>query len=125
MVRVAPARPQLLSTTHQALASDLRPHEGRRGVSRVSNSTVVELVRVLDTLDLMEPPRGSWPRFLTTTSASLRLGRPHRRPGYIPGFRYHGGTVKFLLNRGGFTPSPALLNRNFENLAVRTLEEGT
>jgi hypothetical protein len=36
--------------------------------------------------------------------------------GYIPGIQYEFGLVKFLLNRGGTIPSPALLNRNHERL---------
>jgi hypothetical protein len=38
--------------------------------------------------------------------------------GYIGGLQYEGGVVKFLLNRGGFIPSPALLNRNRERLVA-------
>src|SRR5271155_3183056 len=47
--------------------------------------------------------------------------------GYIPGLQYEGGMVKFLLNRGGFIPSPALLNRNRERLVaeLEALEERT
>ena len=47
--------------------------------------------------------------------------------GYIPGLQYEGGVVKFLLNRGGTIPSPALLNRNRERLVaeLEALEEGT
>jgi len=36
--------------------------------------------------------------------------------GYIPGIQYEFGLVKFLLNRGGTIPSPALLRRNHERL---------
>src|SRR5271169_4515612 len=44
--------------------------------------------------------------------------------GYIPGIQYEFGLVKFLLNRGGTIPSPALLNRNRERLVteLETLE---
>ena len=47
--------------------------------------------------------------------------------GYIPGLQYEGGMIKFLLNRGGFVPSPALLNRNHERLVaeLEALEEST
>ena len=47
--------------------------------------------------------------------------------GYIPGLQYEGGVVKFLLNRGGTIPSPALLNRNHERLVaeLEALEEST
>jgi hypothetical protein len=47
--------------------------------------------------------------------------------GYIPGLQYEGGLVKFLLNRGGFIPSPALLNRNHERLVseLEALEAST
>ena len=47
--------------------------------------------------------------------------------GYIPGIQYEGGMVKFLLNRGGTIPSPALLNRNHERLVaeLEALEEST
>ena len=38
--------------------------------------------------------------------------------GYIPGIQYEFGLVKFLLNRGGTIPSPALLNRNHERLVA-------
>jgi hypothetical protein len=38
--------------------------------------------------------------------------------GYIPGLMYEGGVVKFLLGRGGFIPSPALLNANRERMAA-------
>ena len=38
--------------------------------------------------------------------------------GYIPGLQYEGGMVKFLLNRGNFIPSPAVLNRNHERLVA-------
>jgi hypothetical protein len=38
--------------------------------------------------------------------------------GYIEGLQYEGGVVKFLLNRGGFIPSPALVNRNRERLVA-------
>ncbi len=45
--------------------------------------------------------------------------------GYIPGIQYEFGLVKFLLNRGGTIPSPALLNRNHERLIaeLEALEE--
>lgn len=47
--------------------------------------------------------------------------------GYIPGLQYEGGLVKFLLNRGGSIPSPALLNRNRERMLgeLEALEEDT
>ncbi len=47
--------------------------------------------------------------------------------GYIPGIQYEFGLVKFLLNRGGTIPSPALLNRNHERLVaeLEALEEST
>ena len=47
--------------------------------------------------------------------------------GYIPGIQYEGGVVKFLLNRGGTIPSPALLNHNRERLLseLEVLEEST
>ena len=47
--------------------------------------------------------------------------------GYIKGLQYEGGVVKFLLNRGGTIPSPALLNRNHERLVaeLEALEEST
>ena len=47
--------------------------------------------------------------------------------GYIEGLQYEGGVVKFLLNRGGFIPSPALVNRNRERLVaeLEALEKGT
>ena len=47
--------------------------------------------------------------------------------GYIPGIQYEFGLVKFLLNRGGTIPSPALLNRNHERLVaeLEALEERT
>ena len=47
--------------------------------------------------------------------------------GYIGGLQYEGGVVKFLLNRGGFIPSPALLNRNHERLVggLEALVENT
>ena len=47
--------------------------------------------------------------------------------GYVQGLQYEGGVVKFLLNRGGFIPSPALLNRNRERLVaeLEALEEST
>ncbi len=38
--------------------------------------------------------------------------------GYIPGIQYEFGLIKFLLNRGGTIPSPALLNRNRERLVA-------
>jgi hypothetical protein len=38
--------------------------------------------------------------------------------GYIPGIQYEFGLIKFLLNRGGTIPSPALLNRNHERLVA-------
>ena len=45
--------------------------------------------------------------------------------GYVPGIQYEFGLVKFLLNRGGTIPSPALLNRNHERLVaeLEALEE--
>jgi len=45
--------------------------------------------------------------------------------GYIPGIQYEFGLVKFLLNRGGTIPSPALLKRNHERLVaeLEALEE--
>ncbi len=47
--------------------------------------------------------------------------------GYIQGIEYEGGVVKFLLNRGGTIPSPALLNHNRERLLseLEVLEEST
>jgi hypothetical protein len=47
--------------------------------------------------------------------------------GYIPGIQYEFGLVKFLLNRGGTIPSPAVLNRNHERLVaeLEALEEST
>jgi len=47
--------------------------------------------------------------------------------GYILGIQYEFGLVKFLLNRGGTIPSPALLNRNHERLVaeLEALEERT
>src|SRR5271169_5614984 len=47
--------------------------------------------------------------------------------GYVAGLQYEGGVVKFLLNRGNFIPSPALLNRNRERLVaeLEALEEST
>jgi hypothetical protein len=47
--------------------------------------------------------------------------------GYVPGLQYEGGIVKFLLNRGNFIPSPAVLNRNRERLVaeLEALEEAT
>ena len=47
--------------------------------------------------------------------------------GYIPGIQYEFGLVKFLLNRGGTIPSPALLNRNHERLVaeLEALEDST
>ena len=47
--------------------------------------------------------------------------------GYIRGLQYEGGVVKFLLNRGGTIPSPALLNRNRERLVaeLEALEESS
>jgi hypothetical protein len=47
--------------------------------------------------------------------------------GYIPGIQYEFGLVKFLLNRGGFIPSPALLKREHERLLAQfdALEETT
>ena len=47
--------------------------------------------------------------------------------GYVPGLQYEGGVVKFLLNRGNFIPSPAVLNHNRERLVaeLEALEEAT
>ncbi len=47
--------------------------------------------------------------------------------GYVPGLQYEGGMVKFLLNRGNFIPSPAVLNHNRERLVaeLEALEEAT
>jgi hypothetical protein len=47
--------------------------------------------------------------------------------GYIPGIQYEFGLVKFLLNRGGTIPSPALLNHNHERLVaeLEALEESS
>lgn len=38
--------------------------------------------------------------------------------GYVAGLQYEGGVVKFLLNRGGFIPSPAMLLGNHERLVA-------
>lgn len=38
--------------------------------------------------------------------------------GDIPGIQYEFVVVKFLLNRSGTIPSPALLNRNHERLVA-------